>query len=112
MKDVAQFFKLLADEARIQMLWLLFNHRELCVCDLMAAMREPQSKVSRHLAYLRAAGLVLDRREGKWRHYSIAKTGGRLHAGIIDCLGGCLDEVPLLDKDLARLRGLKRRNCD
>jgi ArsR family transcriptional regulator, arsenate/arsenite/antimonite-responsive transcriptional repressor len=44
MKDAAQFFKVLADEARLKMLWLLFNHRELCVCDIMAALEITQSK--------------------------------------------------------------------
>ncbi len=71
MKDVAQFFKALADEARLNLLWLLMNHRELCVCDLMAALGITQSKASRHLARLRHAGLVSDRRGGAWSYYSL-----------------------------------------
>jgi ArsR family transcriptional regulator, arsenate/arsenite/antimonite-responsive transcriptional repressor len=71
LKETARFFKVLSDEARLQMLWLLFNHRELCVCDIMAAMEITQSKASRHLAALRNAGLANDRKEGLWSYYSL-----------------------------------------
>jgi ArsR family transcriptional regulator, arsenate/arsenite/antimonite-responsive transcriptional repressor len=71
LKETARFFKVLADEARLKMLWLLFNHRELCVCDIMAALEITQSKASRHLAALRNAGLATDRREGLWSYYSL-----------------------------------------
>jgi len=74
MKETARFFKVLADEARLQMLWLLFNHRELCVCDIMAALEITQSKASRHLAALRNAGLATDRKEGLWSYYSLRPT--------------------------------------
>ena len=63
--------RVLSDEARLKMLWLLFNHRELCVCDIMAALEITQSKASRHLAVLRNAGLASDRREGLWSYYSL-----------------------------------------
>jgi ArsR family transcriptional regulator len=85
-RDVAQFFKLLADEARIQMLWLLFNHRELCVCDLMAALDITQSKASRHLATLRHAGLVVDRREAAWSYYSLRAPASELERAVLDTL--------------------------
>ena len=71
MKETARFFKVLADEARLKMLWLLFNKRELCVCDVMAVLEITQSKASRHLAALRNAGLATDRREGLWSYYSL-----------------------------------------
>ena len=71
LKETARFFKVLADEARLKMLWLLFNHRELCVCDIMAALEITQSKASRHLAALRNAGLATDRKEGLWSYYSL-----------------------------------------
>lgn len=50
LRDVAQFLKVLADETRIQILWLLFNHPELCVCDIMKALGITQSKASRRRA--------------------------------------------------------------
>jgi ArsR family transcriptional regulator len=71
MKEPAQFFKVLADESRLKMLWLLFNRRELCVCDVMAVLEITQSKASRHLAALRNAGLATDRKEGLWSYYSL-----------------------------------------
>jgi ArsR family transcriptional regulator, arsenate/arsenite/antimonite-responsive transcriptional repressor len=72
MKETAAFFKVLADEARLKMLWLLFNHTELCVCDFIEALAITQSKASRHLRILYRAGLVTDRREGLWVYYAIS----------------------------------------
>jgi ArsR family transcriptional regulator, arsenate/arsenite/antimonite-responsive transcriptional repressor len=78
LKETARFFKVLADEARLKMLWLLFNHRELCVCDIMAALDITQSKASRHLAALRNAGLATDRKEGLWSYYSLCLVEDKL----------------------------------
>ena len=61
----------LADTTRLRIVHLLLGHEELCVCELTSAMEIVQPKVSRHLAILREAGLVLDRREGLWIHYRI-----------------------------------------
>ena len=71
MRETARFFKVLSDDARLKMLWLLFNYPELCVCDIMAALEITQSKASRHLAALRNAGLATDRKEGLWSYYSL-----------------------------------------
>ena len=68
MRDAAKFFKVLADEARLQMLWLLFNQREVCVCDVMDTLGITQSKASRNLLTMRNAGLVIDRKEGLWSY--------------------------------------------
>ena len=73
MRDLSDFFKVLADEARLQMLWLLFQRNELCVCDLMSVLDIGQSKASRHLAALRAARLVNDRKVGAWTYYSLRR---------------------------------------
>ncbi len=78
MKEPAQFFKVLADESRLKMLWLLFNRRELCVCDVMAVLEITQSKASRHLAALRNAGLATDRKEGLWSYYSLCPVEDKL----------------------------------
>jgi len=71
MRDVAEFFKALSDEARVKMIWLLMNHDELCVCDFMEVLGTSQSKASRHLRSLYHAGLVMDRREGTWSYYTL-----------------------------------------
>ena len=70
MKKVAQKFKALSDETRLRILALLAVD-EMCVCDLMAILDLPQSTVSRHLAYLRNAGWVDDRRQGVWMYYRL-----------------------------------------
>ena len=75
MKENAQLYKGLADETRLRILALLLSEGELCVCDIIAALRLPQSTISRHLAYLRKARWVNDRRCGLWIYYSIRDDG-------------------------------------
>ena len=65
------WFRLLSDSTRLRALLLLVAEGELCVCELTHALAVPQPKISRHLALLREAGMVLDRREGLWVHYRI-----------------------------------------
>ncbi|OPY76138.1 MAG: Transcriptional repressor SdpR [Syntrophorhabdus sp. PtaU1.Bin153] len=70
MRDLANVFKALSDETRLRILKLL-EHGELCVCDIVAAFNIVQPKVSFHLRVLKTAGLLKDRKEGKWMHYKI-----------------------------------------
>ena len=72
MKVLRDTFKALSDETRLQIMTLLLEQEELCVCDFVGALGQTQSKVSRHLRYLYTAGLVEDRREGLWMHYRIS----------------------------------------
>jgi ArsR family transcriptional regulator len=67
---LVRVFKALSDETRLRILKLL-EHGELCVCDMVAAFDMIQPKVSFHLAALKAAGFLKDRKEGKWMHYTI-----------------------------------------
>jgi ArsR family transcriptional regulator len=71
MKQNAQIYKALAVETRLRILALLLSEGELCVCDIIAALKLPQSTISRHLAYLRKSEWVNDRRCGLWIYYSI-----------------------------------------
>ena len=66
-----QLFQLLSDETRLRSLLLLLQEGELCVCELTHALGESQPKISRHLATLRDAGVVTDRRQGQWIYYQI-----------------------------------------
>ena len=100
-------FKAFAEPTRLRILGLL-SGREVCVCDLMAVLREPQSKVSQHLAFLRAAGLVVFRQEGKWRHYKLAKPAGRVQARLVACLDDCFAEIGALKRDRLNLRKILR----
>lgn len=89
MKQMAQTFKALSDETRLRILVLL-TRGELCVCDLMAVLGLPQSTVSRHLAYLRNAGLVSDRREGVWMYYCLVKHPSTINgSSLADLLEQC-----------------------
>lgn len=70
MKDLLNVFKSLSDETRLRILKIL-EHGELCVCDIVAALDTIQPKVSFHLSSLKEAGLIKDRKQGKWIHYSL-----------------------------------------
>ncbi len=65
-----QLFQALSDRTRLRLLNLMTDG-EVCVCFFVEVLAEPQPKISRHLAYLRSAGLVDTRREAKWMHYRI-----------------------------------------
>jgi len=69
--DLVTLFQALGDRTRLRLLNLIAEG-EVCVCYFVELLGEPQPKISRHLAYLRRAGLVTARREGKWMHYSLA----------------------------------------
>jgi ArsR family transcriptional regulator len=103
-------FKAFADETRLRILHLL-TKGELCVCDIIATVRLPQSTVSRHLAYLRRAGLVKDRKEGLWKHYSLISTDSKVHTSLLRCLNDCFHEVTTLKKDLEKLNGYQKVKC-
>ena len=70
MEEILRIFKALSDETRIRIVKLL-EKGELCVCDIVAALDIVQPKASFHLGVLKDAGLIQDRREGKWMHYRI-----------------------------------------
>jgi ArsR family transcriptional regulator, arsenate/arsenite/antimonite-responsive transcriptional repressor len=69
-RDLALLFAALADRTRLRLLNLM-DGREVCVCYFVEILGQSQPKISRHLAYLRRAGIVEARREGKWMHYRI-----------------------------------------
>jgi len=70
--DMETFFMALADKTRLRLLNLM-RDGEICVCFFSEVLEESQPKVSRHLAYLRNAGIVEARRDGKWMHYRIVE---------------------------------------
>lgn len=95
-------FKALADETRARICLLLALQGELCVCDLTAALQVSQPKVSRHLAVLRSAGLLSDRRAGQWIYYRL---GLALPSWVEQLLRLTADaNGPWLDESLTRLK--------
>lgn len=69
--DQVQFFKCLADETRLNLVLLVAQHQELCVCELTDKLQLSQPKISRHLALLRNMGVLQDRRKGQWVYYRL-----------------------------------------
>jgi ArsR family transcriptional regulator len=100
-------FRAFSDPTRLRILNLLL-HGESCVCDIVNILDVPQPTASRHLAYLRRAGLVESRRDGLWMHYRLAPARSAFHKKLIECLGCCFHDVPQLIKDAKRL---KRKKC-
>lgn len=105
---VDAMFRAFSDRTRLRVLNLL-RAGELCVCDIVRVVAAPQPKVSRHLAYLRKAGLVTVRKEGLWMHYQLAPTRNRFHGKLLECLACCFADVPELSRDL---EALGRPCCD
>ena len=85
--DVERFFQALGDRTRLRLLNLMGND-ETCVCYFVEVLGGPQAKISRHLAYLRSAGIVAARREGKWMHYRIVMPP---HTGAAEILRRTLE---------------------
>ena len=101
-----QFFKALSDETRLRIVMLL-TQGELCVCDLMAVLDEPQSKISRHLAYLKHSGLTSSKRVGVWMHYWIKDSLDELHKSQINLLKDRLLGLPVFQQDIEKIIELK-----
>jgi ArsR family transcriptional regulator, arsenate/arsenite/antimonite-responsive transcriptional repressor len=75
---------------------------ELCVCDIVSVLQVPQPTASRHLAYLRRAGLIVNRRQGLWAYYKLAAATSSFHRSLIRCLKECFHNVPELATDAKR----------
>ena len=103
-KDIITLLSALADPTRLRLVRLLLQE-ELCVCELVDALRVPQYKVSRHLARLRRVGLVHSRRNGRWMYYSIGRQGelNAFHRDLLKVMDIHLNGVPAARKDDVRL---------
>jgi ArsR family transcriptional regulator len=102
-------FRAFSDRTRLRILNLLQGKEELCVCDIIRVIEAPQAKVSRHLAYLRRAGLVSGRKEGLWVYYRLLPASNGFHRKMLECLSCCLAEVPELKRDQAKLSTCDRK---
>lgn len=103
MPRLAGTLKALADPARLRILHLLQGQEELCVCELTEALGLPQYAVSRHLATLKAAGIVADWRQGKWMHYSLDPAMSAEDAAIIAAVCDRAGREPGARQDARRL---------
>jgi ArsR family transcriptional regulator len=109
MEELLDIFKALSDETRLKILKLL-EGGELCVCKIVAALDMVQPKVSFHLAALKEAGLIRDRKEGKWTHYSLSDKDMFRRFLLSSVLEKIPSEVPGKSKGLSLIRE-KKAEC-
>jgi ArsR family transcriptional regulator len=95
-------FRALADRTRLRLLNLIAD-KEICVCYFVEILGMSQPKISRHLAYLRRAGIVATRRQGRWMHYRLLAPGDAVASAILKETLAHLRQVPEMQGDLAKL---------
>jgi ArsR family transcriptional regulator len=103
-------FRALSDWTRLRILNLL-QGGEVCVCDLVGVLESPQPTVSRHLAYLRKAGLVQARKDGVWAYYQLVPAKSDFERAIRTCIDVCGSEPPF-SKDATLLRQRQSSCCE
>jgi len=106
--EMERLFKALADPTRLRILGLLLTG-EVCVCHIHESLRIQQPKASRHLAYLRRAGLVDTRRDGLWIHYRLAVSDDPVVRIIQQAVAQSLRHVEAIERDADRLQ--KKTGC-
>jgi ArsR family transcriptional regulator len=102
METTAEQLKALSDPTRLRIIHLLAKD-ELCVCDLMEALRLPQSTISRHMSFLKHAKWATARRSGKWMYYRLALPENPLQQGVLKLLQAELPSLPMAKEDKQRL---------
>jgi ArsR family transcriptional regulator, arsenate/arsenite/antimonite-responsive transcriptional repressor len=100
-------FRAFSDRTRLRILHVLLGG-ELCVGDLVEILQAPQPRVSRHLAYLRKANLVVVRKSSLWSHYSLAPAKTSFHRKLLECLAKCFGDVPELQTDDAQAAKVRK----
>jgi ArsR family transcriptional regulator len=100
--NVERFFQALGDNTRLRLLNLM-GDQEICVCYFVEILGQAQPKISRHLAYLRSAGIVEARREGKWMHYRIVMPENLGAAQVLHQTLAWLKDDRAMQSDRARL---------
>ena len=101
-------FRAFSDRTRLRLLRIL-QGGEMCVGNLVDVVRVPQPTASRHLAYLRRAGLVTVRKSGQWIFYSLTPARDAFHRSLLNCLTHCFEEVSDIKADEKRARKIKQR---
>lgn len=101
--NIENLFRALADTTRLRLISLM-GDSEVCVCFFVEILQSSQPKISRHLAYLRRAGIVASRREGKWMHYRLTEPPDEHAARIFREVRTSLFEHPEFRRDRERLQ--------
>jgi ArsR family transcriptional regulator, arsenate/arsenite/antimonite-responsive transcriptional repressor len=103
--SLVQIYECLCDQTRLRILHLL-GGGELCVCHFQEILGEPQVKISKHLAYLRARGLVESRKEANWMIYRLPSKPSHELSANLACLQDCVNENPVFCRDAEKRRRL------
>lgn len=109
--ELIKIYECLCDRTRLRILHLL-TRGPLCVCHFQEVLREPQVKISKHLAYLRTRGLVEAERQANWMVYSLPAKPPRELAANLGCLQDCATEDPIFRRDLDRLKKIQPKLAD
>ena len=105
---VDTMFRAFSDRTRLRILHLLLSG-ETCVGDIVESLQAPQPRVSRHLGYLKKAGLVQVRKEGLWSYYSLAPAETSFQEKLLECLENCFSEVPEIQGDSRRAQRIRKK---
>jgi ArsR family transcriptional regulator, arsenate/arsenite/antimonite-responsive transcriptional repressor len=105
--SVDAMFRAFSDRTRLRILHVL-RRGEMCVGDIVDSLQAPQPRISRHLAYLRKARLVVARKSGLWCHYSLAPVKTTFHRKLLECLENCFGGVPEIQADTARAARIRK----
>lgn len=103
--DIELLLRALADRTRLRLLNLM-GGREVCVCFFVEILKTSQPKISRHLAYLRRAGIVSSRRDGKWMHYRIVEPADSTAKRVFDDVRSWLRADGAMARERERLEGI------
>ena len=106
--ELARVHKALGDETRLRIVNLLARRGEMCVCDVEAVLEISQSKASRHLAYLRNAGIVDDRRDRTWVYYRLSRAVHPAVKAAVREAKKALADDETARRDVARAESLER----
>ncbi|MBC7366076.1 MAG: metalloregulator ArsR/SmtB family transcription factor [Undibacterium sp.] len=104
--DLIKIYECFCDQTRLRLLNVL-SQGPLCVCHFQTVLAEPQVKISKHLAYLRARGLVECERQGNWVIYELPAKPSRELVANLACLRDCAQEDPVFKRDFARLKKIE-----
>jgi ArsR family transcriptional regulator len=108
--ELVRIHECLCDRTRLRIVHVLLSG-PLCVCHLQELLREPQVKVSRHLAYLRRRGMVEAERCGAWMVYRLPSPCPEVLTTHLACLQDCAAEEGIFRRDAARLAKLRSKLC-
>jgi len=98
-QELVDVLKALADQTRLRIIWVLLKAKsELCVCEIMDSLNKSQYNVSRHLKILKNAGLVQERKEGRWVFYSLVKPANQVQKQLLAAIRAISEKVLAEDK--------------